>query len=58
MMKSPGMKFTCEYFHDNEWIMFDGKRFVFENGTEVPEDWWDAAFDFHTDWWEFKEESK
>ena len=33
MLSNPGKKITCQYFHD-EWIMFDGSRFVFEDGVE------------------------
>ena len=31
MISNPGIKFTCQVFHD-EWIMFDGINFVFEDG--------------------------
>ena len=37
MLSNPGKKITCQYFHD-EWIMFDGSRFVFEDGVE-PDSW-------------------
>ena len=33
MISNPGVKFTCQVFH-NEWIMFDGTKFVFEDGYQ------------------------
>lgn len=55
MLSNPGKKITCQYFHD-EWIMFDGLRFVFEDGVEPDLWWWNRASEFKTEWWELKEE--
>ena len=38
MISNPGVKFTCQVFHD-EWIMFDGINFVFEDGYK-PDPYW------------------
>lgn len=59
MLSNPGKKITCEYFH-NDWIMFDGSRFVFENGSEADSEWWQwmYAHEFKSEWYEMKEETK
>lgn len=57
MLCNPGKKVTCEYFHD-EWIMFDGYRFVFEDGVEPDEYWWNKAYLFNCTWWEVKEDNE
>lgn len=53
MLSNPEKKVTCQYFHD-EWIMFDGQKFVFEDGVEPDAYWWNKAYGFDTDWWELK----
>ena len=40
-------------FH-NEWIMFDGSRFVFEDGVEPDSWWWANAYEFKCEWYEMK----
>lgn len=35
MLSNPGAKIACRYFHD-EWIMFDGRRFVFDEMPDIP----------------------
>lgn len=54
MLDNPGRKVTCPYFID-EWIMFNGTRFVFENGEEVNAEWWHVAYGFPCKWTELKE---
>lgn len=49
MISNPGKKVTCPYFHD-EWIMFDGSRFVFEDGVEPDAYWWNKAYGFDCRW--------
>ena len=57
MLSNPGVKFTCRYFHD-EWIMFDGNRFVFEDGVEPDAYWWNKAYLFNCDWFRMKDEKE
>lgn len=57
MLSNPGVKFTCCYFHD-EWIMFDGNRFVFEDGVEPDACWWNKAYLFNCDWFRMKDEKE
>ena len=57
MLSNLGKKITCQYFHD-EWIMFDGSRFVFENGVEPDSWWWANAYEFKCEWYEMKEEAE
>lgn len=50
MISNPGTKFTCQVFHD-EWIMFDGIKFVFEDGYSPDNYWWNQAKSWGYDWW-------
>ena len=50
MISNPGTKFTCQVFHD-EWIMFDGIKFVFEDGYYPDNYWWNRAKSWGYDWW-------
>ena len=50
MISNPGVKFTCQVFHD-EWIMFDGTYFVFEDGYHPDLYWWTKALSWGYDWW-------
>lgn len=50
MISNPGVKFTCQVFHD-EWIMFDGINFVFEDGYKPDPYWWTTALSWGYDWW-------
>ena len=55
MISNPGVKFTCQVFHD-EWIMFDpNKGFVFEDGYSPDLYWWNTATSWNYDWWIVKE---
>lgn len=57
MLNNLGAKIACRYFHD-EWIMFDGCRFVFEDGVEPDAWWWANAKDFDCEWYVIEEETK
>lgn len=50
MISNPGVKFTCQVFH-NEWIMFDGTKFIFEDGYQPDLYWWTKAMEWGYDWW-------
>ena len=50
MISNPGVKFTCQVFHD-EWIMFDGTDFVFEDSYRPDLYWWTTALSWGYDWW-------
>lgn len=53
MISNPMKKITCQYFQNEwEWIMFNGKEFVFEDGYSPDLFWWNQAYGFNTDWWE------
>lgn len=54
MLSHPGQKVICPYFHD-EWILFDGSRFVFEDGVEPDAYWWNKANGFDCKWAVLKE---
>ena len=57
MLSNPGKKITCQYFHD-EWIMFDGSLFVFEDGVQPSSWWWADAYEFKCEWYELKEDAE
>ena len=52
MISNPGVKFTCQVFHD-EYIMYDESKnaFVFEDGYSPDMYWWTTAFSWKYDWW-------
>lgn len=52
MISNPGIKFTCQVFHD-EWIMYDAEQnhFVFEDGYLPDLYWWKTAMSWDYDWW-------
>lgn len=52
MISHPGVKFTCQVFHD-EYIMYDERKkdFVFEDGYSPDIYWWTTAFSWKYDWW-------
>ena len=51
MISNQMKKITCQYFHD-EWIMFNGKEFVFEDGYSPDLFWWQTMSSHNMDWWE------
>ena len=57
MISNPGKKVTCQAFL-GEWIMFDGRKFVFEDGVEPDAYWWRIAQGFNTEFWELKEKKQ
>lgn len=57
MISNPGLKFSCCYFHD-EWIMFDGTRFVFEDGVSPDAYWWSKAYLFDCSWFKVDDEKE
>lgn len=54
MISNPGKKVTCQVFL-GEWIMFDGRKFVFEDGVEPDDYWWHIEQGFNAEFWELKE---
>lgn len=52
MISNPGVKFTCQVFH-NEYIMYDERKnaFVFEDGYSPDIYWWTTALSWNYDWW-------
>jgi hypothetical protein len=45
-----GKKITNEYFTDNEFIHLNCGRFEFENGREVPQDWFNNKTFLKINW--------
>jgi hypothetical protein len=53
MISNPGVKFTCQEFHSDEYIMYDESifSFVFEDGFLADRYWWTEALSWNCDWW-------
>lgn len=53
MISNPEVKFTCQVFCTDEYIMYDDKinAFVFEDGFSPDSYWWTTALSWNYDWW-------
>lgn len=53
MISNHGIKFSCQVFYTDEYIMYDDSinAFVFEDGYSPDKYWWTKAMSWNYDWW-------